>query len=768
MNGNNGNEHPDSRIEDHPILNAERLVGSKKDIHFSFDGKILKAKEGETISSALFANNIHIFGHHHRDNAPQGIFCANGQCSQCLVIADGVPVKSCIVPVKDGMDVRSMLDLPELIADDAQRKPGETHDIETDVLIIGGGPAGLSAALELAPSGKKIIITDDKLELGGKLTLQTHNFFGSIDDCYAGTRGMDIGYNLAAEVEKFDNVEIWLDSPAIGVFSDKKVGVVKKGTYFNVKPEVLLIATGAREKNLIFPGADLPNVYGAGAFQTLVNRDLIKPAEKLLIVGGGNVGLIGAYHALQANIEVVAVIEAMPKCGGYKVHEDKIRRLGVPVLTSHTILAAEGKEAVERVIIAQVDSGFNVIEGTEREFEVDTVLIAVGLSPVNELLEQAIRFGMKVYGAGDAEVIAEASAAIFSGKITGRQILLDMNKADVEAQKERETLINALKSTKNIPAKYAEILGEMREEMVEAMDEDEKIPQHYTDMLEIMRGKPGNVFKFETPNSYGNKFYPVIRCQQQIPCNPCTDVCPMDSIKIPSGHIMDLPKFEGECIGCGRCVNICPGLAINLVVKNDFDPNGKMAGLIIPWEIGTDAKDPKKAPNLAAFTGNREVVTVDYDGNVVGKGRILFWKLEEWQNRRMQVYLEVPAEDAEKIASMRLTDIYGESSEKYFDSVQKKYVDVSKLSDDAIICRCERVTKKQIMDEIKKGARDFNDIKAVLRIGMGPCGSKTCGDLTMRLFREAGVQLAEVKEHSKRPFEMEIPLKSFLDEEDES
>ncbi len=767
MSDLNENGNPDSRIEDHPILNAQRLVGSKKDIHFTFDGKILAAKEGETISSALFANNIHVFGHHFRDGAPQGIFCANGQCSQCLVFADGLPVKSCIVPVTDGMEVRSMVGLPELIADDKMHLPGDRAEIEVEILIVGGGPAGLSAALELAPNGKKIIIADDKLELGGKLTLQTHNFFGSIDDCYAGTRGIDIGYNLSEEVQKYDNVEIWLDSPVVGVFSDKKVGIVKQGNYVNVKPEILMIATGAREKNLIFSGADLPNVYGAGAFQTLVNRDLIRPSEKLLIVGGGNVGLIGAYHALQANIEVVAVIEALPKCGGYKVHEDKIRRLGVPVLTSHTILAAEGKERVERVVIAEIDQNFNPIAGTEKEFEVDTVLIAVGLSPVNELLEQAIKYGMKVYGAGDAEVIAEASAAIFSGKITGRQILLDMSKTDAKAQNERVELIKALDYQHEIPLKYQEMLKNLREELTKELVNQSEIPKHYTDMLEIMRGKPGNVFEFETPKSHGNKFYPVIRCQQQIPCNPCTEVCPMDSIKIPSGHIMDLPVFEGECIGCGKCVQICPGLAINLVVKDSFDPENKKSGLVIPWEIGTDAKNPEKIPNLHAFTGNREIITVDYDGNIVGKGKVLFWKLEDWQDRRMLVFLEVPVEDADKIAGMRLTDIYGESAEQYIESAQKKYMDVSKLDDDAVICRCERVTKKEIMDEIKKGARDFNDIKAVLRLGMGPCGSKTCSDLTMRLFREAGIDLKNVQEHSKRPFEMEIPLKSFLDEEDE-
>jgi len=97
-------------------------------------------------------------------------------------------------------------------------------------------------------------------------------------------------------------------------------------------------------------------VYGAGAFQTLVNRDLIKPTDKLFIVGGGNVGLIGAYHALQAGVDVIGIVEALPFVGGYKVHLDKIKRLGIPVYTSHTVLRAEGNNHLERVMCR--DNGF--------------------------------------------------------------------------------------------------------------------------------------------------------------------------------------------------------------------------------------------------------------------------------------------------------------------------------------------------------------------------------------------------------------------------
>jgi sarcosine oxidase subunit alpha len=343
------------RIERHPILKIEK----EAKIPFYFNGNLLLAKEREVISSALFAYGIKTFGHHPKDGSPQGIFCANGQCAQCLVIADGVPVKGCMIQVKEGMRVTMCDGIPKLPADDDL--PGEfspVQVIDTDVLIIGGGPAGITAALELAPHGIDVLIVDDKHRLGGKLVLQTHSFFGTVADCYAGTRGIDIATKLAEEIEKYPNIRVMLNTTAVACYGDKKVGVVNDQEYLLINPKKLLIAAGAREKALSFPGCDLPGVYGAGAFQTLVNRDLIRPSEKLFIVGGGNVGLIAAYHALQAGINVVGLVEAMPQVGGYKVHQDKVKRLGVPVWTSHTVKCANGKDRVETVTVTEIDKNF--------------------------------------------------------------------------------------------------------------------------------------------------------------------------------------------------------------------------------------------------------------------------------------------------------------------------------------------------------------------------------------------------------------------------
>ena len=134
-------------------------------------------------------------------------------------------------------------------------------------------------------------------------------------------------------------------------------------------------------------------------------------------------GLIAGYHALQAGIEVAGLIEIMPECGGYKVHIDHLKRLGVPIHLSHTILRANGKDHVESVVIAKVDENFHAIPGTEKTIACDCILVAVGLDPVDEFYEKAVDFGFQVEAAGDAEDIAEASAAFISGKIKAINVI---------------------------------------------------------------------------------------------------------------------------------------------------------------------------------------------------------------------------------------------------------------------------------------------------------------------------------------------------------
>ncbi len=688
-----------NRIKEHPIL----PMIERPEITFYWNKTPLKAKKGEVISSALFASNITIFGHHFKDGSAQGIFCANGQCAKCAVIANGIPVKSCMTEVSENMFIESVEGLPKL--PDVQEKPNisDIELIETEVLIIGGGPAGLSAAIQLGNHGIQTLVIDDKSEPGGKLVLQTHKFFGSVEDSYAGTRGNAIGRMLTEKVLRLNppekgeqkGVEVWTNSIALYVFKDKTVGILKDGIYKLVAPRIVLNTAGAREKFLRFKGNSLAGIYGAGAFQTLVNRDLVRPSKRLFIIGGGNVGLIAGYHALQAGIEVVGLAEALPECGGYKVHTDKLKRLGVPIYTSHTITAAKGEESVSEIMISKIDENFKVIAGTEKSFGCDTVLIAVGLESVSEFTEEAKTAGLKVYSAGDAFEIAEASSAMFNGKIAG------------------------LKITR-----------ELREHI-------EDIPQNWYEKAEILKAEPGKISEMKIPD-LNEGVFPMVFCVQEIPCNPCCTVCPTDSIFIKGDPIMDLPVYEGKCIGCGKCVAICPGLAITLV---DYRKDAEFPFVTIPYEV-SNHKVKKGDP----------VECVDMDGNFLEKCEIIEIKENKLTDKAQLIKLKVPKKIAKKVVSFKIQ----------VDEVSKPLSEISdKKTDKEMVCLCERVTADEARNMIRKGITDMNQLKALLRTGMGPCGAKSCDNLIKQIFKEERILSQKIEFNTRRPLFIEVPLGKF-------
>jgi NADPH-dependent 2,4-dienoyl-CoA reductase/sulfur reductase-like enzyme/Fe-S-cluster-containing hydrogenase component 2 len=683
----------DFRIREHPIL----PVPGEAVVPFTWKGESYRARPGETIASALFANGVRIFGHHHKDGSPQGIFCANGQCAQCSVVANGLSLKSCMVPVTEGMAVEPLDGKAALLDADGDLRFHDVETIETECLILGGGPAGLAAAIELGKAGVNVVLVDDKAALGGKLVLQTHKFFGSIEACHAGTRGMDIGRKLEAEVRSFPSVRLWTETTALAVFSDRKVGVLRGSHYVLVRPHVLLVATGAREKSLVFKGNTLPGVYGAGAFQTLVNRDLVRPAERLFVVGGGNVGLIGAYHALQAGIQVVGLCEALDDCGGYKVHKDKLVRMGVPIHTRHTIVSANGKEEVESVTIARLDPSWKVVPGTERTFRCDTLLVAVGLDPVDEFLKKAKEFGLPVLGAGDAEEIAEASAAMFTGKIKGTEI--------------------------------ARMLGR----------DVGEVPAEWLRTAEVLKARPGAVITEEIPGHEAGVF-PIFHCSQEIPCNPCTSICPKGAIRIEGDDILGLPTFdESACIACEQCVAICPGLAVTLVDYRKKDADGVLVS--IPFEF------PK-----AAIKEGDMVTVLDTLGKVLGHVPVAKVRSPKFADHALLVKVKAPREIAKLIAGIQVQAPWVS---------QAMEEEVQRIDDDDVVCRCERVTAGEIRRHIREGVRDLNHLKALTRAGMGACGGKTCPSLIARVFREEGVPLPQITPMTQRPVFMEVPLGAF-------
>ncbi len=311
---------------------------------------------------------------------------------------------------------------------------------DIDFLVIGAGPAGLSAARAAVEQGIQTVVVDDAIEPGGQLVKQTHKFFGSEME-YAGVRGIAIPEIFLSKLRDSNLFELHMETPAIGIYDDNVVTVLKdREKVVKYRPKAVLVATGAREKMIPFPGNDLPGVYGAGAVQTLMNVYGVKPGNSVLMVGAGNIGLIVSYQLMQAGVNVAAVIEGMDHVGGFWVHSAKIKRLGIPVLTRHTILEAWGEKGVEGARICAIDDNWNKIEGSEQELAVDTICLAVGLSPLSDFFYQTgceMKWDRELSGdvpvrdkylettrkgifvAGDAGGIEEASSAMIEGFMAG-------------------------------------------------------------------------------------------------------------------------------------------------------------------------------------------------------------------------------------------------------------------------------------------------------------------------------------------------------------
>ena len=463
-----------------------------------------------------------------------------------------------------------------------------------EVIIVGAGPSGLSAAIEAAKRGLKVVVFDENEKPGGQLFKQIHKFFGSKEH-HAKIRGFKIGEELLQEADAL-GVEVKLNATVAGLYSDKEVNVKIGDQIHHYKGDTVIIATGASENMVTFPGWTLPGVIGAGAAQTMMNLHGIQPGKKILMLGSGNVGLVVSFQLLQAGCEVVAIVDALPRVGGYGVHASKVARCGVPFYLSHTIKAVEGKDKVTGVVIHQIDERFKPIAGTEKHFEVDTVCMAVGLSPMSQLLKMAgcamednpkrggqvpivNEYGETsvsgIYAAGDVSGIEEASSAMIEGKMAGVCVAeylgyIEKEERDAELkifEKDLDSLRQGMFAPKN------------RGKKIEKTDEGIDIS---TNLLEKGYVADDEIERFPGVTHKAG-VHPVIECTQNIPCNPCQDACPKKCIST-GDNITYLPvvKEDAECINCGMCVASCSGQAIFLV---DEDCGDGTATVTLPYEF---------------------------------------------------------------------------------------------------------------------------------------------------------------------------------------
>jgi sarcosine oxidase subunit alpha len=532
------------------------------------------------------------------------------------------------------------------------------HNIEkVELIIVGGGPAGLSAALAAANYGVNVILVEEREFLGGQLVKQTHRFFGSEKE-YAGTRGLKISNLLVEEIKENEHIKVLTSSRVLGIYKDKIVTILTNNKMMKYFPKALILATGASEKFLAFENNDLPGVFGAGAVQTLMNLYGVSPAKKILMVGSGNIGLIVSYQLLQAGVEVACVIEASPKIGGYSVHASKLRRMGVPILTSHTIKKAVGKDKVEGAIICQLDSSWREIIDTDQFIKCDAICLSVGLTPLTDLLRQTniktvyiselggyipirdenMETNIKnLFVAGDVSGIEEATSAIIEGQIAGLNVAKRINK-NVKYQLEIEKQIMEAKEELELlragPVGEKVRKGLKKIGLNNSKNYDERMSNEEYDISFLMRtGIPSkDNLKMKLPQSeeiFNKGPIAISECFQKFPCDPCVKGCPFDAIS-EEGNINNLPYVDFEkCTGCAICVSKCPGLAMFVVQKNYTDSTSLVT---LPYEFL-----PKPMKDQTVLVLNRE-------GTEICEGivkRVIDGKI---QDKTTVVTVEVPKE----------------------------------------------------------------------------------------------------------------------------
>ncbi|MCL2199254.1 MAG: FAD-dependent oxidoreductase [Defluviitaleaceae bacterium] len=516
-----------------------------------------------------------------------------------------------------------------------------------DLMVIGAGPAGLSAAAEAASHGLKVAVFDENALPGGQLFKQIHKFFGSKEH-KAKMRGIDIGIELLEETDSL-GVKVFLNSPVVGLYKNREIVVRQKETVRHFKADSIIVATGASENLLPFDGWTLPGVMGAGAAQTMMNINRVKPGNRVLMLGSGNVGLVVGFQLLQAGCELVAIADAAPRIGGYGVHASKLTRTGVPFYLSHTIMRAEGRENVTGVVIGQVDENWQHIPDTEKHFEVDTICLAVGLSPSAQLLKMA---GCKmsqngtpvcdksgetslynIFAAGDVSGIEEASSAMIEGRISAAAAAKKLGFISEKSFQKRSGELDAA-------------LSELRQGMFAPQNRNaplEKTDEGFNISKSLL--KKGYITEEEISEYPGFKpgagIRPVIECTQNIPCDPCRDICPKGCIKVE--NIVSLPVYDENtnCTGCGLCVAACPGQAIFLTDDRPGKVEEGKVAITIPYEflplpekVGPGmAYDRSGAPlcpayvskiQESAFLGKTPLVTFVVPKNMAMRAR--FWK----------------------------------------------------------------------------------------------------------------------------------------------
>ena len=403
-------------------------IDRNETVSFTFDGKPVTALGGDTIGSALYAAGRRTFSRSFKYHRRRGLMCCAGHCPNCLVAVDGAPgVRACTEPVREGMRVEHLnatpgLELDAMAVTDVlggpftppgfyyktfirprrlwpvyewvlrhaaglgrlpERQAERTWRTEyrrrhADVLVVGAGHAGLSAAIAAAELGADVVLADEGPEPGGRLLWEG---------------GHDQARTLTARAREA-GVEILCSAPALGHF-DGLVPVWQGSTLHQVRARQHVYATGAIEQPLVFAGNDLPGVMLSAGARRLAALYGVRPGARAVVASASDRGLLAASALAELGIDVLAVADLRRTPSPA---DELLREQGIETLNGWTVVQATGRRAVEGVTLAPVADAERVGAGphgsgaagsARRQIECDLLLVSGGEAPATALIAQA-------------------------------------------------------------------------------------------------------------------------------------------------------------------------------------------------------------------------------------------------------------------------------------------------------------------------------------------------------------------------------------------